>query len=570
MKKYNEETADHNFLKVPTGIAGLDEITQGGLPQGRTTLLLGSTGTGKTFLAMETLARGANQYGEPGVFISLEETQNELFTDFASLGFKLEELISNGKLVIDFISIDEKDTVEAGEYQLDGLLIRVTNLIDSIDAKRVVIDGLPALFSGFGNTLAVRSSLNKLLRWLKDREITTIITAESGTELAQRGLGRTLSDCIISLNLEYHERIATRYMIVAKYRGSYHAIDQFPFMISNDGISVMPVTSTEMDYEVSSEYISSGISKLDAMLGGGYYKGSSIMVSGNAGTGKSSVAASLAASECSEGKRCIYFSQEESPSQVLRNMKVVGINFSPFIENSLLVLEAMRPAQFGLEMQLITIENLVRKHEPTAVIIDPVSNLLSIGQYHQVKSMLTRLIDFLKSNGTTALFTVLSDGDNISESGIGVSSLMDTWIKLQNLEITGERTRLLNIVKSRGMAHSNRIREFLITGTGIELEDVYLGPDGILTGTAREMQEIREEIEIENRRRDIDHKKRQLAQRKKTIESQIASLQIQLQNEEDDLERIIEEDERESWIREKQRHEISNTLLEDKTELSEG
>jgi circadian clock protein KaiC len=466
--------------------------------------------------------------------------------------------------------MDQKAAVETGEYRLDGLLIRVENLIDSIEAKRIVIDGVPALFSGFSNTTAVRHSLNRLLRWLKNRGMTTIITAESGTELAQRGLGRTLTDCIISLNLEYHERVATRYMIIAKYRGSQHSIDQFPFLISDNGISVLPVTATELDYEVSSERISSGISKLDSMLGGGYYEGSSIMVSGDAGTGKSSLAASLAASVCAEGKRCIYFSQEESPRQILRNMKSAGIDLSPFTENSLLIVKAMRPAQFGLEMHLITIENLVRSHEPAAVVIDPVSNLLSIGQYHQVKSMLTRLIDFLKSNGVTSIFTVLSDDDNISGSGIGVSSLMDTWIKLHNLEVGSENTRLLNIVKSRGMAHSNQIREFLITSTGVELEDVYLGPEGVLTGTTREMQEIRERMENEGRRRDIDYKKRLLEQKRKTIESQITSLQMQLKNEEEDLERIIEDEERESRIREKQRHEISDTYAGDRKEPPEG
>ncbi len=545
--------------KAPTGITGLDEIACGGLPRGRITLVAGGAGTGKTVLGMQTVVNGASRYDEPGAFISFEETPEELEVDFSSFGFGLEELVQQYKLVIDYIPVEPGQYQEVGEYDLEGLLLRVGTLIDKVKARRIVLDGLPALFYGFSDPSVVRKSLVKLLKFLKDRDLTAIITAEQESQLVKHGFSRTLSDCILLLSEATLERISTRYIRVAKYRGSAHSSDQFPFLIGSGGVSVLPLTSVELDYQVSDRKISTGIEDLDSMLGSGYFEGSSILVSGEAGTGKSSLAASLAESACLSGKKCIYFSLEESKNQITRNMESAGIRLKPFIEKGLLKLVSTRPSRFGLETQLVNIEQEINGFEPSVVIVDPVSSLESTGAFYQVKSMVARLIDFLRSKNITSMFTSLAARNSSPETLVGVSSLMDTWIELTNHESKGEQTRLLRIVKSRGMGHSNKVREFIISSSGLHLVDVCFGPGGILTGSARIMEQTRQKMESDFKHRGIEYKRVLTQNRQKALKARIESLNSEIEAEE----RALEHEKQELDIEDRLKHGPSSGAPEE-------
>jgi circadian clock protein KaiC len=472
--------------KVPTGILGLDEITFGGLPRGRTTLVCGGPGCGKTLLALEFLVRGATQYGEPGVFVAFEETAGELATNAASLGFDLAALEADGKLVVDFVRIERSEIEEAGEYDLEGLFIRLGFAIDSIGAKRVAIDTLEILFAGLPNPGILRAELRRLFRWLKEKGLTVIVTAERGDHgLTRHGLEEYISDCVIALDNRVSDQISTRLLRVLKYRGSAHDSDEVPFLIDDVGLSVLPVSSLGLDHQVATSRVSTGVPDLDAMLGGGgFFRGSTVLVSGGAGSGKSSLAASFAQRACRDGKRCLFFIFEESSNQVLRNMRSIGIDLAPLMEQDLLRFHASRPSAAGLEMHLARTHRLVSEFEPEIVILDPITNLVTVGTTNSVRSMLTRMIDFFKSRQLTALMTSLTGATlpSLETSQAQISSLVDTWLLLRELEADGERNRGLHVLKSRGMAHSNQVREFRLTDQGIELIDVYLGTDGILLG----------------------------------------------------------------------------------------
>lgn len=527
--------------KCPTGIQGLDDITFGGLPLGRTALVCGAAGCGKTLLAMQFLVNGALLYNEPGIFMSFEENETELAENFASLGVDLNELVAQNKISLDYVHLDKNEIAEAGDYDLDGLFIRLDYAIQSIGAKRVVLDTIEALFSGLSNTTILRAELRRLFRWLKERGVTAIVTGERGNgTLTRHGIEEYVSDCVILLEHKVVDQISTRRLRIAKYRGSAHGTNEYPFLIDEQGICLMPITSVGLNAEASMERISSGIERLDTMLGGhGFYVGSSILISGTAGTGKTSLAASTADAACRQGKRCLYFAFEESRSQIVRNMKSVGIDLNQWLDQGLLQIHASRPTLFGLEMHLVNMYKKVTESKPQLVILDPISNLTAAGNCSDVKLMLTRMLDFLKLQNITALFLDLSNFNQTSQTDIAISSLTDTWIALQNIEINGERNRGLYLLKSRGMAHSNQIREFVLTDQGIELLDVYTGPEGVLTGSARYAQEEKElaqrllrEQEIERKRREIDRKHQQLT-------ATIASLQANFESEKMELEKII-------------------------------
>ena len=534
--------------KAEVGVRGFDSITGGGLPQGRITLLLGASGCGKTVFGMEFLVHGASRYGEPGAFISFEETEEELAANFGPFGFDLKRMVADGKLALDYIGVTPELGIEAGEYDLEGLLFRLEKAIAAVGARRVVLDALPALFQGFSDSAAVRVALSRLFAWLKQRGITTVATAESTAELSRHGLGRSLSDCIVSLSMRVQDRIATRYLQVTKYRGSAHKADEFPFLISGDGLSVLPLTSVLPGYAASTDKISTGLPRLDTMLGGkGYYRGSSILVSGQAGTGKTSLAVHLAASVCRQGERCLYCAFEESEAEIVRNMRSIGLDLRQWIKQGLLGFNMSRATAGGLELHLVELENMIEQFQPQVAIFDPISNLTAVGSYAEVKSMTSRLLDFLKSGGITSLFTTLAEtglGEqpaHVFDSRVGVSSLMDTWINLRRQENDGEQSRLIRIIKSRGMPHSNQVREFLITGSGVELVDVYLGPSGMLTGTARASEEARLHEERRRRSREVERKQREHEHRQAVLQAQIATLQIELENSSADLEQVIEE-----------------------------
>jgi circadian clock protein KaiC len=523
--------------KVASGIAGLDQITGGGLPRGRPTLVCGGPGCGKTLFGMEFLVRGATQYGEPGAFITFEETGEELAQNVASLGFDLNALVEQKKIALDYVRVERAEIDETGEYDLEGLFLRLGLAIDSVGAKRVVLDTIESLFGGFTNQALLRSELRRLFRFLKDRGVTAVITGERGDgSLTRQGLEEYVSDCVILLDHRVNEQVSTRRLRIVKYRGTTHGTNEYPFLIDEDGFSVLPVTGLGLDHAVSDERISSGVPRLDAMLGGkGYYRGSSILVSGTAGTGKTSIAAHFAHETCGRGERCLYLAFEESPAQLMRNMRTIGIDLEPFAKKGLLRIHASRPTLQGLEQHLVQIHKWVAEFDPAAVIVDPISNFMNTSTQFEAEAMLLRLVDFLKAKQVTALFTNLTSGGKTWEAtDIGVSSLIDTWLLLRDIELGGERNRGIYVLKSRGMKHSNQIREFIITPEGIRLEDVYVGPEGVLTGSMRAAQEAREKSAALERGQELARKQRELERRRATLEAQIAALRAEFKATEEE------------------------------------
>ncbi len=537
---FSEHKPEETLLKAHTGIKGFDEITFGGLPQGRPALIVGGAGSGKTVFGMEFLVRGALQFGETGVFMSFEETESDLVKNFDSIGFNLNDLMARKLLFIDFVYIERKEIEETGEFDLDGLFVRLESAINEIGAKRVVLDTLEALFSGFTNEAVLRAELRRLFRWLKEKGVTVVITSERGINtLTRYGLEEYVADCVILLDTRMEEQIATRRLRIIKYRGSKHGSNEYPFLIDENGISIMPITSLRLDYRVSRDRIPTGIERLDNMLNGGYYRGSSILVSGTPGTGKSTLAASFARATCRRGVRCLYYSFEESPDQIIRNMNSVGIDLESCIKGGLLRFHTDRPSLHGLEMHLLTMYKEIEEFQPESVVVDPISNLITVGTPLETRSTLTRLIDFLKSSQTTSLFTSLTAaGENLESTEVGISSLMDTWILLRDIEIGGERNRGLYVLKSRGMAHSNQIREFIVTDKGIQLLDVYTGPGGVLTGSARLAQEAKEKARALSRQQEIELNRREIERRRQGLESQIAALRARFEAEKERLETI--------------------------------
>ena len=455
--------------KVPTGISGLDRVTHGGFPKGRISLVCGGPGTGKTLLGLEFLVRGAQQFHEPGVCITFEETTEEIITNVASLGHDLASLVRDKKLAIDYVHVDRKQIEETGEYDLEALLIRLRHAIDRVKAKRVLIDTLEVLFSGLKDEGIVRAELSRIFRWLKNTGVTAVITAETGgSTLTRYGLEEYVADCVIVLDHRVSEQISTRRLRVVKYRGSAHETNEYPFLFDQDGISVIPITSVGLTHSAFTDRVSSGIKTLDEMMGGeGFFRGSSILVTGSAGTGKSSFGAAFIDAACSRGERVLYFAFEESPSQIFRNMNSIGMNLSRWLKRGLLKIHATRPTSTGLEAHLAIMHQDVEDFSPQVVVIDPITNLVSIGDPGSVKAMLTRLIDFLKLRGITAMFTNLAFGREVEETSVGISSLMDVWLVLRTITQGTQTVRTLNLLKSRGMAHDTGQHTFILSDKGI-------------------------------------------------------------------------------------------------------
>jgi len=538
-----EEQTGTLLAKTLTGIQGFDEITFGGLPKGRPTLITGSAGSGKTMLAMEFLVRGATEFDEPGVFIAFEENENDLAANFASRGYDLKKLEKENKLIIDYIYIEQSEIEETGEYDLEALFIRLADAIDTIGAKRVVLDTIEVLFSGLSNVAILRAELRRLFRFLKDKGVTAIVTGERGSEgtLTRYGLEEYVADCVIVLDHRMQEQIATRRLRILKYRGSQHATNEFPFIIADDGVSVLPITTLSLHHKVSMERVSTGIPELDEMMGGdGYYRATSVLVTGTAGTGKTSIAASFIEAACKRDETCIYFAFEESPKQLIRNMISIGIDLEPWQKNGKLLFHAIRPTQYGLETHLASMIKLICDANPSIIVVDPISNLIGAGETEEARAMLTRLIDYIKSNGITAIFTSLTGGEITSDSReLGISSLMDTWITVRNLESDGERNRGLFVLKSRGMAHTNRIREFLLTNNGIKLTQAYIGPGGLMTGTTRELQQAQDEQAMLALEQDNENTLRILDQKRSLMEAKIAAIKVEFETAQAEAKQFI-------------------------------
>jgi circadian clock protein KaiC len=526
------------LAKVATGISGFDEVTHGGIPEGRTTLVCGAAGCGKTLFGMQFLIRGALDHGEPGAFVAFEETEADLAKNVASLGFDVRELERKKLLSIDHIRVERSEIEENGEYDLEGLFIRLGLALDSVGAKRLVIDTLETIFGGLTSYGLLRSELKRLFNWLKERGVTTIVTAERGEgTLTRHGLEEYVSDCVVLLDHRVNDQISTRRMRVVKYRGSTHGSNEYPFLIDRDGLTVVPITESQLHHDVSHERVGTGVSGLDLMLdGGGYFRGSTILVSGTAGSGKSSLAAHLVDATCRRGERAMYVSYEESPAQILRNMASIGLDLERHVKAGLLTVTAHRPTSLGLEGHLAVLHKATADLAPSTVIIDPIGTMTSAGASYDAHLMLVRLIDFFKSKGITTLLNSLTHGGGALEgTEVAVSSLVDTWILVKSLENNGERTRVLYILKSRGMAHSNQVREFLITRDGIRLEEPYIGPEGVLTGTARAMQEARERTMLRERQMDQERAARLLERKQALLEQRIAELRAEFAAEEMEL-----------------------------------
>jgi circadian clock protein KaiC len=556
--------------KQRTGIPGFDEITRGGLPAGRASLVCGSAGAGKTLFAMEFLVRGATLYNEPGVFMSFEESSEELATNVASLGFDLDQLVADKKLVLDYVFIERSEIEETGEYDLEGLFLRLGHAIDSIGAKRVVLDTLEALFSALPNEAIIRAELRRLFRWLKEKGVTALITCERGEgRLTRYGLEEYVADCVILLDHRVQNQISTRRLRIVKYRGTSHGTNEYPFLIDEKGFSVLPITSLSLTHKAPTEHVSSGIARLDTMLEGkGFYRGSSILVSGTAGTGKSTIGAHFIEAACTRGERGLIFAFEESQDQIIRNMRSIGIDLEKFVRKGLLKFHNARPSTWGLEVHLAMIHKTISEFSPSVVMIDPITNFLAIGDRTETKAMLTRLIDFLKSREITAMFTSLtSSGHDIEDSEVDVSSLMDAWLLLKNIESNGERNRGLYILKARGIAHSNQVREFLLTDGGIKLIDAYIGSDGVLMGSARSSQLAREKAADIDRKSLMERKERELRRKQELYEAQLIALRGQYETERDLILKELEEEKRRQKEIAEQRLEIARLRHADNGEV---
>jgi len=528
--------------KAPTSIQGFDEITGGGLPKGRPTLVCGGAGCGKTLFSMEFLVRGATVYNEPGVFISFEETAKELTANVASLGFDLDELVAQKKMWLEHIDVERGEIEQTGEYDLKGLFVRIHHAIESIGAKRVVLDTIESLFTVLPNATIVRTELRRLFGWLKKKGVTAIVTGERGeNSLTRQGLEEYVSDCVILLDHRVTEQSSIRRLRIVKYRGSTHGTNEYPFLIDEDGFSVLPVTSLGLDYFSSFERISTGVPRLDTMLSGkGYYRGSTVLVSGAAGTGKTSLAAQFIEAACSRGERVLFFTFEESPNQIERNMNSIGIRLEPWMKKGLLQFHATRPTLYGLENHLTTSIKLINKFDPTIVVLDPITSFVMGQNQTEVNTMLVRLVDFLKMKQITAFFTSLTSADsNMESTDVYISSLIDTWLLLRDIEIGGERNRGLYVLKSRGMAHSNQIREFKLTDNGIQLLDVYVGPEGVLTGSARLSREAKDDAEQLLRQQEIGRKQFGIERKREAMEAQIVVLRSEFEAEKSEALKVI-------------------------------
>ncbi len=535
-------STSHGISKSPTGIAGFDDLTLGGVPTGRPTLVCGSAGCGKTLFATTFLIHGARDYAEPGVFVTFEERPGDIVSNVASLGFELDRLVEDEKIAFEYVPLNRSELEEAGDYDLEGLFLRLEAAIDSIGAKRVVLDTIESLFSVFSNEAILRAEIRRLFDWLKDRRMTTVITAERGDgTLTRQGLEEYVSDCVILLDHRVQNQISTRRIRIVKYRGTAHGTNEYPFLIDQEGFSVLPVSTLGLNHKVYEDRISSGITDLDSMLaGGGFHRGSSILVSGVAGSGKSSVASCFAEAACAAGERALVFSFEESADQSVRNMKSLGTDIGKWINADKLRFIATRPTFYSLEMHLAVMMREVTRFNPSIVVLDPISSFTESGERQEIQSMLLRMIDFLKGRGITAVFTHLmhSQDDRRVETDAGLSSLMDAWILLLNREVGGEFNRELYLLKARGTAHSNQVREFIMSDKGIKLLPPYLGETGALTGSARRNEEAKSRRAEVRRRAEVARAQQQLQQKRRRAKAQMEALQAELDADEIELKAI--------------------------------
>jgi len=522
------------LTKALTGIKGFDEITDGGLPRNRPTLLCGNTGCGKTVMSMEFLVHGAVQFSEPGVFFSFEETVDELVTNMESIHIDMEKLIREKKIYIEYLESGKSQVAQAGRYDLEGLFMRLQNAIQKVDAKRVVLDSMDALFYGLDKEI-LRTEVKRLFKWLKEKGVTSLITSEINEQFVTKtGLEQFVADCVITLDSRVIDQTTTRRLRIVKMRGSGHGINEYPFMIDGAGVSILPVMSQMANQNLTNNRISSGIKDFDGMLDGkGYFEGSSILISGSAGTGKTSIAISLINETCKNNMKGLYCAFEESTSQLTRNMRSIGLDIQPYIASGLLKLYSSRPTIQNLELHLISIQNIIEEFKPQILILDPVTNLMSEGINSEIRQMLAHFVDFLKSKNITTLFTAAITLESIKSnpSDEGISAMMDTWILVRDIELNSERNRGIYVLKSRGMNHSTQVREFVITDEGIKLLPIYVSPHGILTGTSKLEETLRQEEERKLFENKIKIREHELEIKREIMENNISLLKTEFNAE---------------------------------------
>jgi circadian clock protein KaiC len=525
--------AVHVVKKVPTGIRGFDELCAGGLPEGRVTLVCGGAGTGKTIFGMEVLARGAREFAAPGLLVSFDESARELAEDVSAFDFGHEDLVARKLLAVEVVRVGNAEPTAPGGYDLDALLGRLERSIASIGAKRIVLDAVDVIFDLLAGARMLRTEFARLLRGLKALGATVIVTCERGSGTFSRyGLEEYLADCVIALDQRVQEQIATRRLRIVKYRGSLHAKDEVPFTIDEHGLNLAPIASVGLDHTAVDERISMGVPRLDTMLGGqGVFRGSTVLISGVSGAGKTSIAAHALVAACGRGERCSYFAFEESSHQIMRNMRSIGLDLERWVRAGVLEFHVARPTSYGLERHFTNIEREIERAAPRVVVIDPISGFDVVGTQKEVHGMLTRLVDCLKRRGITAFLTSLAYAPPgaIESTSMGLSSIVDTWLLVQIVEGSGERNRALYVLKSRGMAHSNQVREFVFTDQGVDLVDVYVGTRGVLTGTARLTQAAKEQEEVRAAREAVARQRRELALKQRVLQARIAALEAELE-----------------------------------------
>jgi len=536
----------NGIKKSLTGIDGFDELTLGGLPTGRPTLVCGSAGCGKTLFASTFLLNGAREFDEPGLFVTFEERPSDIVSNVASLGFEMDKLVEEGKILIEHIAVDPSELAEIGDYDLEGLFLRLELAIDQVGAKRIVLDTIESLFSAFTNPAILRAEIRRLFDWLKERGMTTVITGERGDgTLTRQGLEEYVSDCVLLLDHRVNNQVSTRRLRIVKYRGTAHGTNEYPFLIDRDGFSVLPVSSLGLNHKVSDDRIASGVEDLDAMIaGGGFYRGSSVLISGVAGSGKSSLSACFAAAACERGEKALYFSFEESPDQTIRNMRSIGVDLQPWLEQGRFRHIAARPTFYSLEMHLAVMLREVTRFKPTLVVMDPISAFIGNADHLEVQSTMLRMVDFLKFRGITGVFTHLTHGQGDAvETDVGLSSLMDAWILLLNRESSGEFNRELYLLKARGTAHSNQVREFVMSDHGIRLLPPYIGEGRALTGSARRAQEAQDRRLDAERSAETERRLSEIEKRRHKLNAEIEALNSELAADELELDHIRQSEE---------------------------
>lgn len=545
MQEAKKQKQNLKFRKTPTGIAGLDEITQGGLPENRTTLIAGSVGCGKTMIALEFLIKGATEFNEPGIFLAFEESEEELAINAASLGYDVNSLIKKKQIYLEHVAIDYTEIIDTGDFNLEGLFIRLEQAIDRIGAKRVVIDSLNSIFYGLKYEI-LRGEIRRLFSWLKKKKVTSIITTETGENShTQPSLEEFIADCVIILNNRVTNQVTTRRLMILKYRGSVHGINEYPFSISKKGINVFPVIAEIQDVQLSAERLSSGIKGFDEMLGGkGFYQGSSILVSGSAGTGKTSITVSIVNAFCSNEKRCLFCAFEESPRQISRNMSSIGLDLEPYLKSGYLQFYFYRPTLQDLELHFLKIQTIIEEYNPRLVILDPVTNIMKEDINTEIRYMLVKFIDFLKSKQITVLLTAAITLESITSnpSDEGISSMVDTWLLVRDIEKNGERNRGIYVLKSRGMQHSSQLREFLITDNGIELIPVFVINGEVLTGSTKNEYDHKQKTKRVLRNNEIQRNKREIERQRKVMEAEVTRLKAQFESAKEGLSKTQEEE----------------------------